>query len=188
MDDLLWNWPSQKPNGNWDYACPSTCHPWFGDIEESHFEAGAMTLHELGEVLRRAAYTKGLNPVPEYKVVGRRIDWIWKDRENKVVAAFEIEGQDVEKSRDGRSKGLKKDCESLMAIEGCRERIIILYQVSKSGRPKGFKKRFKTATACREHYHNEMKNRLEVLQGKKPLWKNVELIHDYELFDRLKTL
>lgn len=187
MHDVLKGWP-QKNGTAWDYPRPDLTHSFICDGDTLPFEAGAMTLHEVGEVLRRAAYTKGLHPEPEYKIVGRRVDWVWKDTTGQVVAAFEIEGQDVEKSKKEKSRGLKKDCESMMAIETCAYRYIILYQVSKRGQPKGVRKTYQTAEACRSHYEQEARQRLEKLQRKHPEWAAVELIFDSDLFAAIDAM
>ena len=180
-------WPRERGK-IWDYSLPDAAHSIVCDGENVQFEIGAMTLHEVGEVLRRAAYTKGLYPQPEYKVVGRRVDWVWKDATGLVVAAFEIEGQDVEKSKTRKSRGMKKDCESMMAIQSCEHRYIILYQVSKTGEPKGFRKKYKTAEACRTHYEEIAVKRFQKLKSKHPEWNDIELIFDSDLFNAIDEM
>ena len=104
------------------------------------------------------------------------------------MAAFEIEGQDVEKSKTRKSRGLKKDCESMMAIQSCEHRYIILYQVSKTGEPKGFRKKYKTAEACRTHYEEIAVKRFQKLKSKHPEWNDIKLIFDSDLFNAIDEM
>ena len=58
---------------------------------------GALNLHDLGELIRRAGWQAGFIVESEWKVPSdslRRIDWVWLDPEvpNRPVVAFEIEG------------------------------------------------------------------------------------------------
>ncbi len=91
-----------------------------------------LTLHELGELIRRMGIQLGFRPVPEHQVTSdqtktgkRYIDWVWKDaKTNKVIAAFEIEGANC------GMPAVNKDSNSLGAIR-CKFKYVLLYQARK---------------------------------------------------------
>jgi len=95
-----------------------------GLAESAKDQGRGLTPHEFGEVLRRLGLACGCIPVAEYKVDVRKvdllrqaakprrngeIDWVWLDRANRLVAAFEIEGGNV------GSGSIGKDLRSLEA-------------------------------------------------------------------------
>jgi hypothetical protein len=68
------------------------------DLPDPRRSEGGITLHEVGEIIRRLGSERGFDAVPEYRVVlpkePRRllkIDWVWL-RKGVPYAAFEIEG------------------------------------------------------------------------------------------------
>jgi hypothetical protein len=84
-------------------------------------------MHEAGELIRRAAIRKGYVAMSEYQVHGktedlkrRKIDWVWIDRNGKLVAAFEIEGSDV------GPQSVQYDVRKLMRMR-IRHRFIVVY-------------------------------------------------------------
>ena len=175
--DVLHGWPRPNVTGeDWDYTLRDAPHP-------TRLQ-GQLTLHEVGEVLRRAALTAGLVPDAEVKLKGwtRRIDWRWCARNpdgslGKTVAVFEIEGRDVERTKNPKKKlkGIEKDFQSMDAVKGDCLRAIILYTIGKAGQPKG---KEKTPTP------QERVNKLNA----HPRYQNtatVELCYDTDLFDRL---
>jgi len=97
--------------------------------ENDRAEPGMLTVHEAGELIRRAGLELGLIPKPEHQVpsditkTGKRlIDWVWFDQKSsKAVAAFEIEGANC------RQEPVDKDLDSLGNIE-CPFKIVFLYQ------------------------------------------------------------
>ena len=62
--------------------------------------AGSLTLHETGELLRRGALAAGLVPVSEFPVHAHgktwNVDWVWQTSSRVLVAAFEIDGRDID--------------------------------------------------------------------------------------------
>ena len=115
-----------------------------------------LTLHDLGELIRRLGRQAGFEVQSEFKCTpGRKdaIDWVWR-REGKVVAAFEIEGRDTDE-KSHRNDVRKLTCASLDR-DGCRVRAIVFFQVNhdlnpKSERddPKGHVERWSVPNASR---------------------------------------
>lgn len=93
-----------------------------------------LTLHELGELIRRLGRLNGFRVHSEHKSVGGTklaIDWVWKNDDDEVVAGFEIEGRNVDAS-------WAKDQKKLVALPGDRcLRVIALFQVNHDGTQKG---------------------------------------------------
>jgi hypothetical protein len=72
------------------------------DLGNDDAEKAGLTLHELGELIRRAGRKAGFTVRNEYPVgKGKRnswrIDWVWQIG-SKPVIAFEIEGRNVPES------------------------------------------------------------------------------------------
>jgi hypothetical protein len=137
--------------------------------ENDAIKRDMLTLHELGELIRRLGLELKLRPVVEHPVPSeetvkgkRYIDWVWKDSKGKVVAAFEIEGANCGKA------AVKKDSDSLGNIK-CKFKAVLLYQVRKD-------KHLKLS--------NKIKEAFEELDEKGiTLWKDTELMEDeLELF------
>ena len=111
---------------------------------------------------------------------------MWKDAKGQVVAAFEIEGQDVEKSKTRKSRGLKIGID-----DGNSELRPSLYHPVSSiedRRVKGFRKRHKTAEACRAHYEEIAVKRFQKLKSKHPEWNDIKLIFDSDLFNAIDEM
>lgn len=104
-----------------------------------------LTLHEVNELLRRAALACELVPYPEHfsterRGTGRlRLDWAWfSDGDNLPVAVFEIEGVDA------HARGLDADARKLEAAAALAPdtlRVLVLFHLDKhyerKGRPRG---------------------------------------------------
>ncbi len=112
-----------------------------------------LTLHELGELIRRMGIQLGFRPVAEHQVSSKQtkskkryIDWVWKDaKTNKVIAAFEIEGANC------GMPAVNKDSNSLCAAK-CKFKYVLLYQARKDKRltlRDDIKKEFKKLTSKR---------------------------------------
>ncbi len=104
----------------------------FAHAKNELLKPGMLTLHESGELIRRAALKLGLIPVSEYQVPSRskekgvrRVDWVWCDPDARsIVAAFEIEGADCPAST------VDKDIDSLGDLD-CLFKFVFLYQARK---------------------------------------------------------
>lgn len=96
--------------------------------------AEGFTLHEVGELLRRHGRASGFIVETEHRPIpGRKhaIDWVWiSGKSGRVVAAFEIEGRDV----DVRST--QRDAMKMLSIPTCSVRAIVLFQVNHNRLPK----------------------------------------------------
>ena len=173
--DVLQDWPKKDPKGKkWVYFLPEVHHP--------NMSRGQLTLHEVGEVLRRAALTAGLVPDAEVKLKDWKIDWRWCARNEdgsmgRTVAVFEIEGRDVEKTNNSKKKlkGIEKDFKSMAAVDGDCLRVIILYTIGKAGKPKG-KERNPTPQERVDGMNQKRKYKDKY---------TVELCYDADLFARL---
>src|SRR4030067_2694757 len=97
----------------------------------------ALTLHDLGELIRRAGQDADFIVESEFKVsldrdrLAKKIDWVWlaRGQELKPIVAFEIEGRNV----DPRS--IAADC---MKFKKCKALINVfaLFQVDHDRTPK----------------------------------------------------
>ena len=97
----------------------------------------ALTLHDLGELIRRAGQDAGFIVESEFKVsldrdrLAKKIDWVWlvRGQEKKPIVAFEIEGRNV----DPRS--IAVDC---MKFKKCKALISVfaLFQADHDRTPK----------------------------------------------------
>jgi len=125
---------------------------------------GMLTLHELGELIRRQGLELDLRPVAEHPVPSketvkgkRYIDWVWKDSNGKVVAAFEIEGANC------GQQAVDKDSDSLGNIK-CKFKAVLLYQVRKD-----------THLKLSDNIEKEFK---KLKKKRITLWKDTELMED----------
>lgn len=89
--------------------------------------ANRLTVHDLGELIRRAGRKAGFVVQSEYRQPfssnsAGEIDWVWLDQD-LVVAAFEIEGQNA------APKSLVADYEKFREIGNCLK-FVALYSVS----------------------------------------------------------
>lgn len=89
--------------------------------------ADRLTMHDLGELIRRAGRDAGFEVQSEYRQAlssssAGEIDWVWLDQD-LVVAAFEIEGQNA------APKSLVADYEKFREIGSCLK-FVALYSVS----------------------------------------------------------
>jgi hypothetical protein len=94
----------------------------YGNAEEA-----GLTLHELGELIRRAGRQAGFTVRSEYPVgKGKRnswrIDWVWQSGK-KVVMAFEIEGRNVPES------SLAGDRRKFRELPASCAKVVALYTV-----------------------------------------------------------
>ena len=68
----------------------------FIDLFPSRHGQPGMTLVEVGEVVRRMGHAQGFEVIAEYPVYingkPRKLDWVWRSTNGKVVQAFEVEG------------------------------------------------------------------------------------------------
>ncbi len=83
----------------------------------------ALTLHELGELIRRAGKEVGLIPLSEHKIKVnasehvKKIDWVWVAKVgDRPVVAFEIEGPRVPKKSIVNDVRKFKKCEAEISI------------------------------------------------------------------------
>ena len=101
--------------------------------------AGALTMHDLGELFRRAGHQAGFVVESEYRVDTledgtahhRKVDWVWLasgKRRDQIVVAFEIEGTGVPKP------SLRCDLLKFSVLRA-RLNVIALYQVNHDRRP-----------------------------------------------------
>ena len=104
--------------------------------DRGHGSPPGLTLHELGELLRRLGLEAGFEVRSEYKCFDgskRAIDWVWLDK-GKVVVAFELEGRDTD------SKTFRRDVEKLtsprLRRHGCLSRLVVFFQVNHDLYPK----------------------------------------------------
>lgn len=84
-----------------------------------------LTLHELGELIRRAGRDAGYivrseYPVGKGKRNSRRIDWVWLEGRNPVMA-IEIEGRNVPES------SLKGDLRKFQELPSACPKVVALY-------------------------------------------------------------
>lgn len=88
-----------------------------------------LTLHDLGEFIRRVGVDEGYAVQSEFRVDPKTsktaIDWVWLESNGKVVAAFEVEGRDADKCGVERDK-LKLSRRRLRGAV----RVIALFQVN----------------------------------------------------------
>jgi len=91
----------------------------------------ALTLHDLGELIRRAGLRSGFIVETQFSVPRgesgknvRKVDFVWLDesRPQKPVVAFELEGRDV------YPQSLKNDVSRLRASDA-KLKVLALYQV-----------------------------------------------------------
>ena len=97
----------------------------------------ALTLHDLGELIRRAGQDVGFIVKSEFKIsldqdqLAKKIDWVWlaPGQEKKPIVAFEIEGRNVDpRSIEADCKKFKK-CKALINV-------FALFQVDHDHTPK----------------------------------------------------
>lgn len=86
-----------------------------------------LTLHELGELIRRAGRVAGFAVRSEYPVDrgkrnALRIDWVWL-ADNRIVMAFEIEGRNVPES------SLAGDRRKFQVLSSSSAKVVALYTV-----------------------------------------------------------
>ena len=106
----------------------------FAHAKNELLKPGMLTLHEAGELIRRAALELGFIPISEHQVPSkitesgfRYVDWVWCDPDTRsIVAAFEIEGADCPAST------VDKDIDSLGDLD-CLFKFVFLYQARKDG-------------------------------------------------------
>ncbi|MES2978012.1 MAG: hypothetical protein V4731_06290 [Pseudomonadota bacterium] len=84
-------------------------------------------MHDLGELIRRAGRTAGLEVQSEFRVplssgAAGEIDWVWL-KNGTVVAAFEIEGSNAARN------SLQADYAKFEALAGCIK-VVALYSVT----------------------------------------------------------
>lgn len=89
--------------------------------------ANRLTLHDLGELIRRAGRDAGFEVQSEFRLsvgggVAGEIDWVWLDQ-GHVVAAFEIEGHNAAPA------SLAADYEKFVEVGSCLK-VVALYSVS----------------------------------------------------------
>ena len=123
---------------------------------DGHGVPRGLTLHELGELLRRLGRSAGFEVQTEFKCTPSQkdaIDWVWRHA-GRVVAAFEIEGRDTDKK--SYVNDIRKLTSARLDSDGCRVRAIVFFQVnhnlrSKSERddPKGYVERWQIPNADR---------------------------------------
>jgi hypothetical protein len=95
---------------------------------QGHYE-NKLTLHELGELIRRAGKKAGFFPQSEYQVRipskerKSKIDWVWLDSDRKPIVAFEIEGPGVPPNSVENDVNKFKACEAKINI-------ILLFQIN----------------------------------------------------------
>jgi len=117
---------------------------------DSGLKEGMFTLHEVGELLRRAAIEAGLVACSEHrlKAFGKfwKIDWIWRKKGgDDIVAAFELDGRSID------DKNTNKALISLSSIRA-PTKYLILFQVDHDLKPKP------KATKYVEKYADEFKS------------------------------
>ncbi|MGH7271080.1 MAG: hypothetical protein ACREJ3_11675, partial [Polyangiaceae bacterium] len=98
-----------------------------------------LTLHDLGELLRRLGRAHDFEVQSEFRRDGsskRAIDWVWL-RRGRVRAAFEIEGRDVD-YKSAKADVAKLTCPRL-AGDGRALRAIVFFQVNHDLNPKSDK-------------------------------------------------
>ncbi|HEX5008954.1 MAG TPA: hypothetical protein VFY71_01035 [Planctomycetota bacterium] len=100
-----------------------------------------LRLHDIGEVLRREGLKQGFVPLSEYKVGIRpggkgtaKVDWVWRNGDGQVIAAFEIEGRDAAYKSAGHPS-LIADHWKLMQLRSARK-WLVLFQVDHDLGPK----------------------------------------------------
>lgn len=132
--------------------------------DNTKIEPNMLTLHELGELIRRQGLELDLRPVAEHPVPSketvkgkRYIDWVWKDSNGKVVAAFEIEGANC------GQQAVDKDSDSLGNIK-CKFKAVLLYQVRKDTH-------LKLSDKIEDKFKELKKKRIT-------LWKDTDLMVD----------
>jgi hypothetical protein len=97
-------------------------------------ETGHLTLHDLGELIRRAGKEAGFIVRSEYKVKcdghlqKKMVDWVWLDAD-KCIVAFEIEGRNVAKDSQ------QNDFTRFSTLCACIN-VLALYQVDHDHSPK----------------------------------------------------
>jgi hypothetical protein len=101
----------------------------------SRLPNGHLTMHEIGELLRRAGRAADLAVTSEYHPwPGKRnkIDWVWWEdhTQSTAIAAFEVEGRDVQ------ARSAVADRKKLGAL-AARKQFVILFQVDHDLQPKG---------------------------------------------------
>jgi hypothetical protein len=83
-----------------------------------------LTLHDLGELIKRAGLACGFVVQSEFKVEGGDLDWVWLANPSKrPIVAFEIEGPNA-----GQKKSLKRDFRKF-ALCKARINVLALFQV-----------------------------------------------------------
>jgi hypothetical protein len=136
----------------------------YDDAENDAIKRDMLTLHELGELIRRLGLKLELRPVAEHPVPSketvkgkRYIDWVWKDSKGKVVTAFEIEGANC------GQQAVDKDADSLGNIK-CKFKAVLLYQVRKDNH-------LKLSNNIEKEFNKLKKKHIT-------LWKDTELMED----------
>jgi hypothetical protein len=101
------------------------------DLGNEDAKQAGLTLHELGELIRRAGRKAGFTVRSEYPV-GRgkrnswRVDWVWQ-KEGAPVMAFEIEGRNVPES------SLASDKRKFQELPSSCAKVVVLYTVRGEG-------------------------------------------------------